>query len=227
MNLCIIPARGGSKRIHKKNIYKFHNEPMIFWSIKTAKESKCFDEIIVSTDDSEIANIAKSCGAEVPFIRPKKLADDITPTQPVIKHAISWLEESGQNFKNVCCIYATAPLLEAKDISKSYKQLINSDNESLIFSATSFNYPIQRSLRIDKDGYASMLFPENLNKRSQDLEETFHDAGQFYWARTSRWKKKGNIFEYSKPYFLPRWRVQDIDNLEDLRYAELLFKILK
>lgn len=227
MNLCVIPARGGSKRIPKKNIYNFSNKPMIYWSINAALESKCFDKIIVSTDNLEIASISKSFGAEVPFIRPKILADDITPTQPVIKHAIEWLEKEGFKFKNVCCIYATAPLLRASDIYHSYHSLRNADKELLIFSATSFNYPIQRALKIDKSGFASMLFPENLNKRSQDLEEAFHDAGQFYWASSDKWKRNTNIFDSSKPFILPRWRVQDIDNMEDLKYAELLFKILE
>tara|TARA_B100001989_G_scaffold223163_1_gene176952 strand:+ start:13178 stop:13861 length:684 start_codon:yes stop_codon:yes gene_type:complete len=227
MNLCVIPARGGSKRIPKKNIINFSNKPMIYWSIKAALESECFEKIIVSTDNQEIALIAKSYGAEVPFLRPKELANDMTPTQPVIKHAIEWLGNEGFKYKNACCIYATAPLLRSSDISKSFIKLSKSNKESFIFSATSFNYPIQRAIRIDKDGFASMLFPENLNKRSQDLEETFHDAGQFYWASTEKWMSNSNIFESSKPFLLPRWRVQDIDTVEDLRYAELLFKILR
>lgn len=227
MNVCIIPARGGSKRIPKKNIHEFFNKPMIYWSIKAAKDSNCFEKIIVSTDDPEISIIAKNFGAEVPFLRPKELSDDNTPTQPVIKHAIEWLEKAGFNFKYVCCIYATAPLLKSEDIRKSQGIIFQSKEEIMLFSATSFNYPIQRALIINKEGFTSMLYPENLNKRSQDLEETFHDAGQFYWASSKRWLTEKDILKFSKPYFLPRWRVQDIDTKEDLKYAELLFKILK
>lgn len=225
MNVCIIPARGGSKRIPKKNIYNFFNKPMIYWSIKAAKDSKCFEKIIVSTDDPEISMIAKNFGAEVPFLRPKELSDDKTPTQPVIKHAIKWLEKAGYNLKYVCCLYATAPLLKSEDICKSHKIIVKSKEETMLFSATSFNYPIQRALIIDKEGFTSMLYPENLNKRSQDFEDTFHDAGQFYWATAKRWVTKNDILQFSMPYFLPRWRVQDIDTEEDLKYAKLLFKM--
>ena len=225
MNVCIIPARGGSKRIPKKNIYSFFNKPMIYWSIKAAKESNCFDKIIVSTDDQEISNFAKDFGADVPFIRPKNLSDDKTPTQPVIKHAIKWLEDSGFKYNYACCIYATAPLLQPKDIYKSQKIITQSEDEIMLFSASSFSYPIQRALTINKKGFVSMLYPENLNKRSQDFKETFHDAGQFYWASTKRWVNESNLFKLSKPYFLPRNRVQDIDNLEDLEHAKLLFRI--
>lgn len=225
MNLCIIPARGGSKRIPKKNIYNFCNKPMIYWSIKSAQESNCFEKIIVSTDDEEIAKIATDFGAEVPYMRPKNLSDDITPTQPVIKHSIECLRKSGFKYEYVCCIYPTAPLLKAIDICNSQKIIAKSEEGIMLFSATSFSYPIQRALIIDNDGFASMLYPENINKRSQDLQETFHDAGQFYWASAKRWTNISNIFKYSKPYILPRWRVQDIDNLEDLEYAELLFKM--
>ena len=225
MNICIIPARGGSKRIPKKNIYSFFDKPMIYWSIKAAQESKCFERIIVSTDDHEISNIAKNFGADVPFIRPKYLSDDLTPTQPVIKHAINWLEDSGLKYKYACCIYATAPLLKANDICKSLKIISNSRDDIMLFSAASFSYPIERALILNKEGFISMLYPENINKRSQDLKETFHDAGQFYWASSKRWVNESNIFKLSKPYILPRNRVQDIDNLEDLKHAEFLFKM--
>ena len=155
----------------------------------------------------------------------KNLSDDITPTQPVIKHAIEWLIDSGFKYEYVCCIYPTAPLLKAMDICKSQKIISGLEEGIMLFSATSFSYPIQRALIINNDGLASMLYPENLHKRSQDLQETYHDAGQFYWASAKRWTSISNIFKYSKPYILPRWRVQDIDNLEDLKYAELLFKM--
>ena len=198
---------------------------MIYWSIKAARESNCFEKIIVSTDDQEISNFAKDFGADVPFIRPKNLSDDKTPTHPVIKHAIEWLEESGFKYNYACCIYATAPLLQAKDIYKSQKIITQSEDEIMLFSAATFSYPIQRALTINKEGFVSMLYPENLDKRSQDFKETFHDAGQFYWASTKRWVNESNFFKLSKPYFLPRNRVQDIDNLEDLEHAKLLFRL--
>ena len=225
MNVAIIPARGGSKRILKKNIKEFLGSPIISYPIKAAIKTKLFERIIVSTDDHEISNIAKNFGADVPFIRPKYLSDDLTPTQPVIKHAINWLEDSGLKFKYACCIYATAPLLQANDICKSLEIISNSSDDIMLFSAASFSYPIERALTLNKEGFISMLYPENINKRSQDLKETFHDAGQFYWASSKRWVNEADIFKLSKPYILPRSRVQDIDNLEDLKHAELLFKM--
>ena len=227
MDLCIIPARGGSKRIPKKNIYKFAGKPMISWSIKTAIESDIFDKVVVSTDNELIADISIKNGAEVPFLRPKELSDDMTPTQPVIEHAIKWFEKIEVFFENVCCLYATAPLLIKKDLVNSKKLLSKSNKNSMIFSSSTYDYPIQRAMTLNKEGEAVMLNPENINKRSQDLIETFHDAGQFYWARSERWLKYPSIFKYAVPFNLPRYRTQDIDSLEDLQFAEILFKILK
>ena len=226
MNLAIIIARGGSKRIPKKNIRKFCGKPIISWSIKAAQKSNCFDKIIVSTDDKEIADISQKNGAEIPFIRPTTLADDFSLTQDVIKHAIKWYEKNNFKLKLVCCIYACSPLIRYEDIQKAMKMLSKSKNNTFIFPATSYQYPIQRSLRLNQAGYAEMLDPEKFSSRSQDLEEAFHDAGQFYLASKNAWEKVENIFSDSRPILIPRWRVEDIDTEEDIINAELKAKIL-
>jgi len=227
VNLAVIIARGGSKRIPKKNIRNFCGQPMISWSIKAAKKSKCFDKIIVSTDDQEIANISKTNGAEIPFIRPRKLADDFSTTQDVVKHAIKWFEENNFKLELVCCIYAAAPLISYKDIQKAIRLISDSKTNTFIFPATTYQYPIQRSLKINTAGYAQMYYPDNFFERSQDLEEAFHDSGQFYLASKNAWKNVQNIFTNSKPILIPRWRVEDIDTEEDLKNAEIKAKILK
>ena len=227
MNICIIPARGGSKRIPRKNIRKFCGKPMIAWSIKAAQESGCFEQIVVSTDDFEIAEIAKHWGAEVPFIRPSSLAGDLTATIPVILHALEWIQAQGTTPKAVCCLYATAPFVQPSEIKQGVKLLQETDNQHFSFTATSYSSPIQRALRLtDKNDTASMWQPEYFNKRSQDLETAYHDAGQFYWGRPQAWLQTKNIFEGSRPVILPRWRVQDIDTEEDWFRAEIMHQLL-
>lgn len=226
MNLCVIPARGGSKRIPRKNIKQFCGKPLIVWSIEKAIESECFDKIIVSTDDIEIANIAKKYGAEVPFIRPRELSDDYTSTTEVISHAIKFQIENSKRPSIVCCIYPTAPFVQTKDI-KHGLEILKTSGVDYVFSVTTFAYPIHRSFRMTKDQKIEMFWPEYLNSRSQDLEEAWHDAGQFYWGITDAWlEKKSVIGKNSKPIRLPRYRVQDIDNYEDWERAEWLFKII-
>lgn len=227
MNLCVIPARGGSKRIPQKNIREFHGKPMIAWSIEAAKESGCFDRIIVSTDDLEIADIAHMFGAEVPFLRPAELADDFTGTHPVVLHALQFLNSSGFQYSHVCCLYATAPLVQATDISKGFLLLKECDVNSFVFTATNFEAPIERALRIDQEsGKSFMVNPQNFTKRSQDCEVMYHDVGQFYWGGDRAWLNNSNLFEDSLPLLLPRWRVQDIDTEVDWTRAELLHKLL-
>ena len=227
MNIAIIPARGGSKRIPKKNIKIFNGKPMIYWAIRNAINSNCFDRIIVSTDDNEIASIAKKYNAEVPFKRPKNLADDYTLTQDVIKHCLDWLNHSNYSVENVCCIYPATPLINKEDILKAKKILEISEDQISVFSATKFPYPIERGLLIDENGYSRLIKPDLYNKRSQDCIEAYHDAGQFYWASKIYWNKMKNIFHKSKPYLIPSWRVQDIDNNEDWRRAEIIFDLLQ
>jgi N-acylneuraminate cytidylyltransferase len=226
MNICIIPARGGSKRIPRKNIKSFCGQPMICYSIKAAIESGVFDHIIVSTDDIEIADVARKCGAEVPFMRPKKLANDHTQTRPVVIHAIEMIEKIIGKVDNVCCMYATAPLVQSEDIKLALGVLSEQDC-SFVFTVTSFAYPIQRALRVLENGRVDMFDSSFFNKRSQDLEEAYHDAGQFYWGKAKAFKD--NILTFSQksvPFILPRYRVQDIDTKEDWKEAEMKYIII-
>lgn len=226
MNIAIIPARGGSKRIPRKNIKEFHGKPMIAYSIETAQKSGCFDRIIVSTDDQEIADVALGYGAEVPFLRPSNISDDYATTMDVIQHSIQWCESQNIDVKFLCCIYATAPFILPSDLSAGLETLSDS-NVEYVFSATSFAFPIQRAISLRKNGTVQMFQPEHLNTRSQDLEEAYHDAGQFYWGKASAFMQGRAIFsEHSKVVILPRKRVQDIDTLEDWDLAEALFSVL-
>lgn len=227
MRLAVIPARGGSKRIPRKNIKPFCGKPMIAWSIEAALESGCFDQVIVSTDDEEIGKVAIQHGATVPFMRPADLADDHTGTIPVIRHAIEQMKSKTRVIEQVCCLYATAPFLSAEDILSGLKILQGNDCD-YAFSVTSYSFPIQRAVRITAQGRIEMFSPENFYARSQDLEDTYHDAGQFYWGRSQAWLQGQKIFDCrSIPVLLPRYRVQDIDTPEDWARAEWLFKALQ
>jgi len=224
MRFAIIPARGGSKRIPHKNIKQFCGKPMIAWSIIAAKESGCFDEIIVSTDDTSIAKIALEYGAKVPFVRPQELSDDYTGTTAVIQHAIKWLISKGNKIQETCCIYATAPFISANDIRIGLDTLLAGGND-YTFSVTSYPFPIQRAIKITPDKHVEMFNPKLFTTRSQDLEEAYHDAGQFYWGQAEAWLNEKPIFSIkSSPVLLPRHRVQDIDTPEDWLRAELMFK---
>lgn len=224
MRLAVIPARGGSKRIPRKNIKLFSGKPMIAWSIEAARQSACFDRIIVSTDDAEIAQIANVWGAEVPFMRPPHLSDDYTGTIPVIAHAIEWQNAHGEAATQVCCIYATAPFVLPTDLQTGLAQL-QSSGANYAFSVTRYAFPIQRAIRITSTQQVEMLMPEHFNTRSQDLEEAWHDAGQFYWGQAQAWLDGKPIFNSGAvPVTLPRHRVQDIDTPEDWERAEWMFK---
>ena len=225
--LCVIPARGGSKRIPRKNIREFGGKPMIAWSIEAAQASGCFDQIIVSTDDVEIADVARQWGAQVPFMRPVELADDFAGTTPVVANALRWHQDQGHEIAAVCCLYATAPFVEPADIKIGLGLLEQASADRFVFTATSYASPIQRALRLDPaSGESHMLQPEQFIKRSQDLEPAYHDAGQFYWGRPHAWLHSENLFEGSKPLLLPRWRVQDIDSEGDWIQAELMNQAL-
>jgi len=224
MRLAIIPARGGSKRIPRKNIKPFGGQPMLAWSIDAARQSGCFDRILVSTDHPEIAEVARAHGAEVPFVRPLELSDDHTGTIPVIAHAIGWQNAQGKQVSQACCIYATAPFVRAQDL-KHGLEVLESSGADYAFSVTSYAFPIQRAVRITPEQRISMFQPEHFNTRSQDLEEAWHDAGQFYWGKANAWLAGLPLFsEGSTPIVLPRHRVQDIDTPEDWARAELMFK---
>jgi pseudaminic acid cytidylyltransferase len=223
MNIAIIPARGGSKRIPRKNIKPFCGKPMVVWPIETALASGCFDQVLVSTDDSEIADIALQAGATVPFLRPAALADDYTGTEAVVVHALQTLQQQGNSPQRACCIYPTAPLLQIADLQAGLA-LLQQNDLAFALSVTHFPYPVQRALGRGPSGGLSMLYPEYANARSQDLPETFHDAGQFYWGTREAWLQGVDIFgARSAPVLLPRYRVQDIDTPEDWISAEFLF----
>ena len=226
MRVAIIPARIGSKRIPKKNIKSFYGKPMIAWPIQKAIKSNLFDKIIVSTDSDEIADISVKYGAEILFKRPQVLADDYTGTTEVISHATKKLLELGHTVSSICCIYATAAFMDDNDLKKGL-ELLNQKKYSYVLSVVEFNKSIYRSFKLlDNQGF-DMLFPENYNSRSQDLENIYCDAGQFYWADCKTWLLKERIFtQKSKGIIIPNWRFHDIDNESDWIRAELYFKLL-
>lgn len=228
MNIAIIPARGGSKRIPKKNIKPFCGQPMIVWSIAAALNSGCFERIIVSTDDEDIAVVAQAAGAESPFTRPAELADDHTGTGVVMRHALNWLTTQGEKVDLACCLYATAPFVTPTDLQKGLALLQAVPEKKYAFSVTSFPFPIQRAIRLTADGGVEPFQPAYMPMRSQDLEEAYHDAGQFYWGRPEAFLHGPSVFSrFSIPIILPRHRVQDIDTEEDWIRAEFLFRALQ
>ncbi|BBP69604.1 pseudaminic acid cytidylyltransferase [Pseudomonas sp. Seg1] len=223
-NVAIIPARGGSKRIPRKNLALFDGVPMIVRSIRTALDSGVFDQVVVSTDDAQIADVARAHGAQVPFLRPAELADDFTGTAAVIVHALQQLPA----FDYACCVYATAPLLQASYLREGFELLKLHPDKSFAFSVCSFGFPVQRALTLDGQGALTALYPEFRNTRSQDLPEAFQDAGQFYWGRSDAWLRSEVVYSSaSLPVILPRHLVQDIDTPEDWKRAEYLYAALK
>jgi N-acylneuraminate cytidylyltransferase len=224
VNVAIIPARGGSKRIPRKNIREFCGKPMIAWSIEAARASGLFDRIIISTDDAEIADVGRKWGAEVPFIRSAELSSDYAGTLEVMAHATQWALDQNLDLEAVCCIYATAPFIQVTDLQNGLNA-IRSGDWAYSFAATDFGVTIFRSFKKSSGGGVEMFFPEHYDKRSQDLPIALHDAGQFYWGRPEAWIKKFKVFEkHSFPVVIPRWRVQDIDTQSDWIYAEIMFK---
>lgn len=224
MKIAVIPARGGSKRIPRKNIKDFRGKPMIAWSIEAAKTSGLFERIIVSTDDEDIADLAKRWGAEAPFKRPVELSNDYAGTTEVIAHATQWALNQGFEVEAVCCIYATAPFIQVDDLHRGWVAL-NSGDWDYAFTATDFAAPIFRSFKQNAEGGIDMFYPEHYLTRSQDLPTALHDAGQFYWGKPSSWLDGKRVFDRgSVPIVIPRWRVQDIDTEEDWLRAELMFR---
>ena len=225
--IAVIPARGGSKRIPRKNIKPFCGKPMIAYSIEAAIRAGIFDEIIVSTDDEEIADIAKNVGASVPFMRPKELSDDFTATGAVVEHAIQFLQARGDRIKFACTINATAPLIDEFYIKLGLEKL-RASNAKNAFSCTSMPFPIWRTFKIAKDGRCEMFWRENFAKRSQDLEEAYQDAGQFYWTNLDAPSSDEIFFgRDSIAIVLPRHLVQDIDTLQDWIRAEFLYEAVQ
>jgi N-acylneuraminate cytidylyltransferase len=226
MKVAIIPARGGSKRIPRKNIRPFAGVPMIAHAIRAAQSAGVFDRIIVSTDDEEIAAVAEKYGAEAPFRRPPELANDHAGSDAVIVHAVRWCREQGWDVQLVCCIYATVPLLQSRYIREALDLLVASGKD-FCFTAATFAAPIQRAIKLTPDG-VEMFAPEYKNARSQDLTPAYHDAGQFYWGTAAAWLEGRDVFSHgAKAIVLPRHLVQDIDTEEDWTFAEMLYRLVQ
>lgn len=224
--LAVIPARGGSKRIPGKNIRSFFGKPMMAYSIQMAINSGVFDRIIVSTDDEKIATVARHYGADVPFLRSSELSDEHTGITPVVADTVDWVRRHGQDPEAVCCIFATAPFIQKEDIKKGL-DILEREAWQYVFSATSFGFPIFRSFKKKADNGLEMFFPEHFKTRSQDLPEAMQDAGQFYWGRSQAWIDGIRLFDqWSTVVELPRWRVQDIDTIEDWKNAEIIYRLI-
>lgn len=227
MRLAVIPARGGSKRITLKNIRPFCGKPVIAYSIEVSLQSGLFDRVIVSTDHDEIAAVAESYGAEVPYVRSEALSGDVIGTNEVVRDAIQWFGKRQAEVSVACCIYATAPFL-----GQSYLRLgletLESSGKSFAFSVTTFEFPVQRALLIDEDGAIEAAWPEHAQTRSQDLRDHYHDAGQFYWGSASAFLNREVLFSSaSAAVVIPRHLVQDIDTEEDWQRAELMYRALQ
>jgi len=222
MNLAVIPARGGSKRIPRKNINPFAGKPMIAHAIDLAQSSGLFDHVLVSTDDTEIADISRNYGAETPFIRPAALADDFTGTVPVVAHAVHACKELGWEFDLVCCIYPAVPFLQKADLVSALQMLEKGDAE-YVFPITTYPSPIQRALRKLPDGKIEPFYRQFASVRTQDLEAAFYDAGQFYWGFAQSWLDGKNLHKHGSGLVIPDWRVVDIDTPDDWLRAELLY----
>jgi pseudaminic acid cytidylyltransferase len=226
MNIAVLPARFGSKRIKKKNIKNFYSKPMIYWAIKTIKESKLFDCICVSSDSNKILSIAKKYGVKILIKRPKSLSDDKTPTKKVIIHAIKMFKKMELKFETVCCVYPCNPFMLSKDLNNAFN-IYKKNNSKFVFPIAEYSHPVQRALRIDKTFEAKPFAFGNANKRTQDLEKTYFDSGQFYFGSKYIWESNKEIHNNCIPLIVPSWRVVDIDNLNDWKRAELIFKIFK
>lgn len=225
MRIAVIPARGGSKRIPRKNVKLFAGRPMIEYAIQAAHSANIFDHIVVTTDDEEIAKISMSAGAQVPFMRPRELADDHTPTVPVIAHAVRACLDLGWKIEQTCCIYPGVPLISVADIVQAQK-ILEQDTAAFVFPVASFPSPIQRALKRQNDGTTSPFYPQYASTRTQDLEPGYFDAGQFYWGRKEAWLDGLNIHANCKTIVLPEWRVVDIDTPADWERAESIYEAL-
>jgi pseudaminic acid cytidylyltransferase len=223
MNIAIIPARGGSKRIPRKNIKEFCGKPMIAYAITAAKKSGLFEHVVVSTDDEEIAHIARAWGAETPFARPAELANDFTVTVPVIAHGIEACYTLGWMFDQVCCIYPGVPFIQIDDLKGALARLTSSEAD-YCFPVTEYPSAIQRALRLLSDGRMQPFYPQFEITRTQDLEPAYFDAGQFYWGKAEAWLKNPKIHSSGLGYSIPNWRVVDIDTPDDWQRAELIHR---
>jgi len=225
-NIAVIPARGGSKRISRKNVKPFCGKPILAYSIAAARASRLFEKIVVSTDDEEIAAIARQWGAITPFLRPAALADDYVGTNAVAAHAAQWFLDRNIAVDHVCCLYATAPFVQPRFLVQGLETLLRRRCR-FVFSATTFPAPLRRAIRLDSDGWVAPYFPESMAARSQDLEEAYHDAGQFYWGSPEAFSQAALFGPGSAIVALPRHLVQDIDTPEDWLRAECMYKTLR
>jgi pseudaminic acid cytidylyltransferase len=227
MNVAIIPARGGSTRIHKKNIKNFIGKPIITYSIKAAQESGVFSRIIVSTDSEEIAEVARKAGAEAPFVRPAELGENRVNIADVVHHAATWLKERNENYKYTCCILATAPFLQAIKIKEGYEIISRSDVDT-VASVVKFSFPVFRAFKKDKEGRMKFIWPEYELKHSNELPDSYHDAGQFYWLNTEKFLASKSIMgQEVLPVVLSGYIVQDIDTIDDWKMAEIKYEICR
>lgn len=224
--VAVITARGGSKRIPKKNIKEFCGKPIIAYAIQAAIASNIFDEVMVSTDSEEIAKIARDYGAVVPFMRSEKNADDYATTEDVIMEVVNQYKERGKAYAYVCCLYPTTPFITSSILKEAVKIMVQ-ENPAVVIPVVQFSYPPQRCFVIDEEGYAKFKYPEYVQTRSQDLEKQYHDAGQFYIYNVEKlFAHNGIIEDDFKPIILPEMCVQDIDTLDDWKMAEIKYQIL-
>lgn len=224
-SLCIIPARGGSKRIPRKNIKPFMGKSIMAYSIEAALNSELFDEVMVSTDDKEFAEVAKQYGASVPFMRSEAAANDYATTVDVLLEVIETYKQRGMNFDVICCLYSTAPFVTSARLKEAYSKL--SDNIDACFTMVEYSYPIQRCLRINEAGLVEMKYPEHLKSRTQDLEKVYHDAGQFYFVKTKTLIEEKTVWcKHTAPLVLSELEVQDLDTLTDWQLAEMKYELL-
>lgn len=224
-NLCIIPARGGSKRIPRKNVKPFLGKPIMAYSIEAALNSGIFDEVMVSTDDMEFAEIAKKYGASVPFLRSEATSNDYATTVDVLLEVVDMYRQQGKEFDVVCCLYSTAPFVTVKHLKEACGKL--SDQVGGCFTVVEYSYPIQRSLRVNEQGLIEMRYPEHLKSRTQDLEKTYHDAGQFYFIKTTVMEAEKTVWcKNTVPLVLSELEVQDLDTITDWQLAEMKYKLI-
>lgn len=227
MQLAVIPARGGSKRIPGKNIREFCGKPIIEYSIEACLQSGCFEKVMVSTDDPDIAEYALNVGAEVPYYRSKENSDDYATTADVMSEVLDYYKQEGQHFEYACCIYATAPFIQAQSIQQAFQLLTQDKSTDAVFPVTRFSFPIQRAIRLNQSNQLSMFEPDKEKVRSQDLEPAYHDAGQFYWLRVDDFKANQSMWgKNGRCIVLPNRLAQDIDEEEDWLIAEMKYQII-
>jgi N-acylneuraminate cytidylyltransferase len=225
-NVAIMPARGGSKRIPRKNIRELSGRPLLWWSVRLCLDSGAFDDVIVSTDDEEIADVARSAGAIVPFVRPAELSDDVAPTVDVVAHAIDWLDAMDRHVELACCVYPASVFVDAADLLRSRDLLVATPGAAYVATVTCYAHPVQRAMTMADDGTLAFVEPAFAAFRTQDLEERWHDAGQFYWGRAQAWRDRLPILPNSVGYPVDPARVCDIDTEDDWRRAESLHRFL-